>query len=79
MLPIIDTSTLFKISRGSSPKNGYLNKAVPVSIQIGLAPLSKVMKIKSKMYRLGHICRSIVNEGLRKNIKIKEGVVKKPI
>ena len=35
--------------------------------------------IKSKMYRLGHICRGIINVGLRKNIKIKGGVVKKPI
>ena len=35
--------------------------------------------IKRKMYRLGHICRGIINVGLRKNIKIKGGVVKKPI
>ncbi len=35
--------------------------------------------IKSKMYRLGHICRGIINVGLRKNVIIKGGVVKKPI
>ncbi len=35
--------------------------------------------IKSKMDRLGHICRGIINVGLRKNIKIKGGVVKKSI
>ena len=35
--------------------------------------------IKSKMYQLGHICRGIIYVGLRKNIKIKGGVVKKPI
>ncbi len=38
MLPIIDTS------KGSCSKNDYFSKAVPVSIQIGLAPLSKVIK-----------------------------------
>ncbi len=31
------------------------------------------------MYRLGHIWRGIINVGLRKIIKIKGGVVKKPI
>ena len=35
--------------------------------------------IKSKMYRLGHICRGIVNVGLRKHIKIIGGVVEKSI
>ncbi len=79
MLPIIDTSTVFKISKGSSPKNDYFSTAVPVSIQIGLAPLPKVIKKKSKMYRLGNICRGTVKVGLRKNIKIQGVVVKKPI
>ena len=35
--------------------------------------------IKSKMYRLGHKCRGIINEGSWKIIKIKGRVVKKPI
>ncbi len=44
MLLRIDTSTLFKIFKGSSPKKYFFSKTVTVSIQIGLAPLSKVIK-----------------------------------